>query len=85
MDLSPDISPEDLEVFLQEAEEQLELLDEDIVRLEREEDTEPLLQEIFRAAHTLKGSAGMIGHHLMTDLAHSMENLLDQLRLGVKS
>ena len=82
MDLSPDISPEDLEVFLQEAEEQLELLDEDIVRLEREEDTGPLLQEIFRAAHTLKGSAGMIGHHLMTSLAHSMENLLDQLRLG---
>ncbi|MBC8279691.1 MAG: chemotaxis protein CheA [Chloroflexi bacterium] len=82
MDLSPDISPEDLEVFLQEAEEQLELLDEDIVRLEREEDTDPLLQEIFRAAHTLKGSAGMIGHHKMTDLAHSMENLLDQLRIG---
>ena len=82
MDLSPDISSEDLEVFLQEAEEQIELLDEDIVRLEREEDTQPLLQEIFRAAHTLKGSAGMIGHHSMTDLAHSMENLLDQLRLG---
>ena len=82
MDLSPDISPEDLEVFLQEAEEQLELLDEDIVRLEREDDTEALLQEIFRAAHTLKGSAGMIGHHQMADMAHSMENILDQLRLG---
>ncbi len=82
MDLSPDITPEDLEVFLQEAEEQLELLDEEIVRLEREEDTAPLLQEIFRAAHTLKGSAGMIGHHLMADLAHSMENLLEQLRQG---
>jgi len=82
VDLSPDITPEDLEVFLQEAEEQIELLDEDIVRLEREEDTAPLLQEIFRAAHTLKGSAGMIGYHQMASLAHSMENLLDQLRLG---
>ena len=82
MDLSPDISSEDLEVFLQEAEEQLELLDEAIVRLEREKDTQPLLQEIFRAAHTLKGSAGMIGHHSMTNLAHSMENILDQLRLS---
>ena len=82
MELSPDITPEDLKVFLQEAEEQLELLDEEIVRLEREEDTAPLLQEIFRAAHTLKGSAGMIGHHQMADLAHSMENLLDQLRQG---
>lgn len=82
MDLSPDITPEDLEVFLQEAQEQLELLDEEIVRLEREEDTAPLLQEIFRAAHTLKGSAGMIGHHLMANLAHSMENLLDELRQG---
>ena len=63
MDLSSDISTEDLEVFLQEAQEQLELLDEEIVRLEREEDTAPLLQEIFRAAHTLKGSAGMIGQN----------------------
>ena len=82
MELSPDIGSEDLEVFLQEAEEQLELLDEDLVRLEREEDTAPLLQEIFRVAHTIKGSSGMIGHRQMTDLAHSMENLLDQLRLG---
>ncbi|MDA1129428.1 MAG: chemotaxis protein CheA, partial [Chloroflexi bacterium] len=82
MDLSPDITPEDLEVFLQEADEQIELLDEEIVRLEREEDTAPLLQEIFRAAHSLKGPAGMIGHHQMANLAHSMENILDQLRLG---
>ena len=82
MELSPEIGSDDLEVFLQGAEEQLELLDEDLVRLEREEDTAPLLQEIFRVAHTIKGSSGMIGHRLMTDLAHSMENLLDQLRLG---
>ena len=60
MDLAPDVTAEDIEVFLQEADEQLQLLDEDVVRLEQEEDAGELLQEIFRAAHTLKGSSGML-------------------------
>ena len=79
MDLAADITPEDLEVFLQEADEQLTLLDEDIVKLERENAPE-LMQEIFRAAHTLKGSSAMLGYRPMTELAHSMENILDRLR-----
>lgn len=82
MELSPDIGSEDLGGFIQEAEEQLELLDADLVRLEQERDNSTLLQEIFRASHTLNGSSGMIGHRLMADLGHSMENLLDQLRQG---
>ena len=52
MELSPDIGSEDLGVFIQEAEEQLELLDADLVRLEQERDNSTLLQEIFRASHT---------------------------------
>ena len=82
MELSPDIGSEDLGVSIQEAEEQLELLDADLVRLEQERDNSTLLQEIFRASHTLNGSSGMIGHRQMADLGHSMENLLDQLRQG---
>ena len=56
-----DISADELKVFMQEAEGLLELLDEDIVRLEQQEESDDLLQEIFRAAHTLKGSSGMLG------------------------
>ena len=82
MDLAPDVTPEDIEVFLQEADEQLQLLDEDIVRLEQEEDAGDLLQEIFRAAHTLKGSSGMLGYQEMAELAHHMEHLLDLFRTG---
>lgn len=82
MELAPDITPEELQVFLQEADEQLQLLDEDLVRLEQEHDNEELVQEIFRAAHTLKGSSAMLGYTPMTELAHAMENLLDKFRKG---
>ena len=82
MDLASDVTPEDIEVFLQEAEEHLSLLDEDIVRLERDPSNPDLLQEIFRAAHTLKGSSAMLGYRMMTELTHSMESLLDKLRKG---
>jgi two-component system chemotaxis sensor kinase CheA len=80
MELAADITAEDLAVFLQEANEQLQALDEDIVRLEREKENPDLLQEIFRIAHTLKGSSAMFGYRLMTDLAHAMESLLDKVR-----
>jgi two-component system chemotaxis sensor kinase CheA len=77
-----EVNPEDLKVFLQEVEEQLDLLDDDIVRLEREGDNAELLQEIFRAAHTLKGSSGMLGFQSMAALTHAMEDALDRVRKG---
>ncbi len=80
MNLDPDLSPEELKVFLEETEEQIELLDENIVKLEKEGDDPELLQEIFRAAHTLKGSSAMVGHDRMAELTHAMESLLDRLR-----
>jgi len=76
------IDQEELKVFLQEAEEQLQLLDEDIIRLEKEADNVDLLQEIFRAAHTLKGSSGMLGFRNMAELTHHMEDALDKVRKG---
>jgi len=85
MELAPDITAEDLKVFLEEADEQLQLLDEDIIRLEKEEGNEALLQEIFRAAHTLKGSSAMVGHSRMSGLAHAMESVLDRVRKGTLS
>ena len=80
--LSFDAAPDELQLFLQEAEEQLQLLDQDIVLLEKEGPRPELLQEIFRAAHTLKGSSASIGHKKMAALTHAMENVLDQLRHG---
>lgn len=77
-----DIPPEEMKAFLQEAEEQLQLLDETIIGLEKEADAAPLIQEIFRAVHTLKGTSGMLGFQAMADLAHAMEDLLDRLRKG---
>ena len=53
MELASDITPEDLQVFLQEAEEHLQLLDEDFVRLEREQDNQDLLQEIFSLTNSV--------------------------------
>jgi len=50
------------------------------VRLESEGENVDLLQEIFRAAHTIKGSSAMLGHQSMSEAAHAMESLLDDLR-----
>ncbi len=75
-----DISADELKVFMEEATSLLELLDEDIVRLEQQEESDDLLQEIFRAAHTLKGSSGMLGFEAMAHLTHAMEDLLDRVR-----
>ena len=80
MNLDPEITPAELKVFLEEATEQIELLDEDIVKLEKEGEDPELIQEIFRAAHTLKGSSAMVGHQAMAEVTHNMESLLDKLR-----
>jgi two-component system chemotaxis sensor kinase CheA len=80
MNLDPEVTPEELKVFLEEANEQIELLDEDIVRMEKEGENPELIQEIFRAAHTLKGSSAMVGHQAMAAVTHTMESLLDRVR-----
>ncbi len=76
-----DLNDEDLKLFNEEAEEQIELLDTALVQMEGEPDPE-LVQRIFRAAHTLKGSAATIGHSRMADLTHAMETVLDAVRQG---
>lgn len=82
MPLEFDASAEDIKVFLDEAEEQLQLMEADILQLEKEPGRPELLQEIFRAAHTLKGSSATLGHRKMAEVTHAMENLLDKLRRG---
>ncbi|MCC6388642.1 MAG: chemotaxis protein CheA [Dehalococcoidia bacterium] len=74
-----DLDEDDLKLFTEEADEQLELLDTALVQLEGEPDAE-LVQQIFRAAHTLKGSSATIGHKRMASLTHAMESVLDAVR-----
>lgn len=70
-----------LDLFLQEADEQLEVIEQETLKLETDP-TVDRLQVIFRAAHTLKGSSRAMGFHALAELTHEMENLLDQLRQG---
>ncbi|MFA5535669.1 MAG: chemotaxis protein CheA [Bacillota bacterium] len=71
-----------LGIFLDEAEEQLQILDESLVLLEQERDNKNLLNQIFRAAHTLKGSSASMGFEKMAELTHVLESVLDDLRHG---
>ena len=79
-----DLDDDDLKLFCEEADEQIELLDASLVQLEGDPDPD-LVQQIFRAAHTLKGSSATIGHKKMANLTHAMETVLDAVRQGRKS
>jgi two-component system chemotaxis sensor kinase CheA len=73
--------------FLAEAHELVEALSRDLLLLDeahhRGERIEPaLINEIFRSVHTLKGIAGMFGYKHVGSVAHALEDLLDDLRLG---
>lgn len=70
-----------LDLFMQEAEEQLEILESELLKLE-EDPSQERMQVIFRAAHTLKGSSRAMGFAHFAELTHEMENVLDQLRAG---
>jgi two-component system, chemotaxis family, sensor kinase CheA len=77
-----DLSADDQALFLAEVDELLQRVEEALVDLERAPDNQPLLQEIFRAAHTIKGSSATIGHTRMASLTHAMETRLDDVRKG---
>jgi two-component system chemotaxis sensor kinase CheA len=73
--------------FLAEAQELVEALSRDLLLLDeahhRAERIDPgLINEIFRSVHTLKGIAGMFGYKHVGAVAHALEDLLDDLRLG---
>ncbi len=72
--------------FIAEAQEIIELLSRDLLVLDhgqKEGNPDPdLVNSVFRGVHTLKGIAGMFGFHDLGEVAHVLEDLLDQLRLG---
>ena len=75
-------SDEFISIFLSEANEIVEGLENDLVLLEDNKSDEDLLNKIFRSAHTLKSSAGTVGFTTMSELNHVAENLLEKVRSG---
>ena len=69
-----------LEVFIEEAKEHLQSLNEHLLILEKEPENENTINEIFRAAHSLKGMAGTMGYKRMQHLTHDMENVFQEIR-----
>jgi len=66
--------------FLVEADELIASLDTNLVMLETSPKDLDLLNEIFRAAHTVKGTSSFLGFEQVTDLTHKMEDVLNKLR-----
>lgn len=71
-----------LEIFIDETKEHLQTLNEQVLILEAEPDNIDTINEIFRAAHSLKGMAGTMGYKRMQRLTHDMENVFSEIRNG---
>ncbi|MHB8917120.1 MAG: Hpt domain-containing protein, partial [Desulfocucumaceae bacterium] len=69
-------------VFMEELEEKIQSINDNVLMLEKDGGTPEVIQEIFRAAHTIKGSSGVMGFEKMAGLTHEIENLFDRLRQG---
>jgi two-component system chemotaxis sensor kinase CheA len=70
-----------LSTFLEESFEGLDRAETGLLQLAGDPQPE-VIGDLFRAIHSIKGGAGAFGIHEVTELAHAMENLLDDLRSG---
>lgn len=73
-----------LEIFIDETKEHLQSLNEQLLVIEKEPENTDTINEIFRAAHSLKGMAGTMGYKRMQKLTHQMENVFSEIRNGAK-
>jgi two-component system chemotaxis sensor kinase CheA len=71
-----------LQDYLMECEELLQQLDQDLVTLEASPEDSELLNRIFRAFHTIKGTSGFMGFTAIVELTHHAEDVLNLLRKG---
>lgn len=71
-----------LEIFIDETKEHLQNLNDQVLILEAEPENIDTVNEIFRAAHSLKGMAGTMGYKRMQRLTHDMENVFSEIRNG---
>lgn len=75
MDMSIYLGP-----FLDEVDEQLQIMEEEVLNLEQDCENQETIKKIFRAAHTLKGSSAAMGMNQMKELTHKVENVFDDIR-----
>jgi len=68
--------------FISEAGEQTEAIEALLLELEEQPDNRELLDNLFRCAHTVKGSAGIFGLNKVVEFTHHVETLLDKMRDG---
>ncbi len=73
-----------LPLFFEEAEEHLEVLERGLMAAESGADPRPFIDDCFRAAHSLKGSAGSLGLHIVVGHTHVLETELDAVRGGAR-
>ncbi|HAQ52602.1 MAG TPA: chemotaxis protein CheA [Lachnospiraceae bacterium] len=71
-----------LDIFIDETAEHIQSLSDNIMALEQEPENADTINEIFRAAHSLKGMAGTMGFKKMQHLTHDMENVFQEIRNG---
>jgi two-component system chemotaxis sensor kinase CheA len=71
-----------LDAFIRESEEEITKLNNSLLELESDPNDRDAMDQIFRTAHTLKGNFGAMGYEDASNLAHAMEDLLDEMREG---
>lgn len=71
-----------LSIFIDEANDHLQSLNENMLRLEQQPEDISIVQVIFRSAHTLKGMSATMEFKDLASLTHEMENVLDLVRNG---
>ena len=69
-----------LDMFLEESYENIQSLNDEVLKLEKSPDNKETINTIFRAAHTVKGMSASMGFNDMTELTHKMENVFDKFR-----
>ncbi|HHX96085.1 MAG TPA: chemotaxis protein CheA, partial [Clostridia bacterium] len=69
-----------LDLFLDESREHLQILNMGLLNLEKDPNRLDVLNELFRAAHTLKGMSATMGYNLISQLTHRMESLLEKIK-----
>ncbi|UTC61541.1 chemotaxis protein CheA [Treponema sp. OMZ 787] len=78
-----DINNEELlKDFFSEAEQQVEILESNVLVIEQNPEDRNAVDEIFRAAHTLKGGSATVEMTELSQFTHAMEDLLDEIRSG---
>jgi two-component system, chemotaxis family, sensor kinase CheA len=70
------------QLFIEEAKEHIESLTKCLLTLEKDSQNKDVINTLFRSAHTLKGSSGMMGYKDVQELTHAMEDFFDEMRKG---